>query len=215
MSGTGWRWVVFDLDGTIVNTIPLIIASYDHALWNVLGEHADPVEARGWIGQTLYDTFHRRYPGQADALIDAYVEFNLREMATLLEQYPGIPELLAEMRAAGIHFGVATSKRRRSAELTLAQSGLSEAIEVTVAMEDTGSHKPDPAPLRLALELFGAEPAQAVYVGDAVVDVRAAQAAGMAQIAVTWGAGRGEDLLAAQPTAVVDAVAELRALLLG
>jgi pyrophosphatase PpaX len=211
----GWRWVVCDLDGTVVNTIPLIIASYDHALRTVLGEYADPGEARSWIGQTLSATFGARHPERAAALIEAYVEFNLREMPRLIEQYPGLAELLADVTAARIGLGMATSKRRHSAELTLACSGLTEAIPVTVAMEDTHDHKPDPAPLRLAMERLGARADEAVYIGDAVVDVEAAKAAGMAVIAVTWGAGLRADLAAAGPTAIVDTVAQLRALLLG
>ncbi|MBA3021980.1 HAD family hydrolase [Propionicimonas sp.] len=210
----GWRWVVFDLDGTVVNTIPLIIASYDHAMWAILGEHTDPVEARSWIGQTLYHTFQARHPEHAHALIDAYVEFNLREMPKLIERYPQLPELLADLAATGIGLGIATSKRRHSAERTLSVAGLAGAIPVTVAMEDTAVHKPDPAPLRLALDRLGAEAAESVYIGDAVVDVQAAKAAGMAVIAVTWGAGRRDELTAAEPTAVLDTVAELRALLL-
>jgi len=147
-------------------------------------------------------------------LIEAYVDFNLREMPTLLEQYPGMPELLNDLARADIDFGVATSKRRHSAELTLSYSGLDEIVPVTVAMEDTDRHKPDPAPLRLAMECLGADPRKAVYVGDAVVDVLAAQAAGMAAIAVTWGAGLRDELEAVGPTAVIDTVDELRALLL-
>jgi len=184
-------------------------------MWSVLGEHTEVQEARSWIGQTLYQTFQRRYPDHAEALIAAYTEFNLREMPTRLQQYPGLSELLSELGGAGVEFGVATSKRRHSAELTLGYSGLDQILPVTVAMEDTAAHKPDPAPLRLALKRLGAAADDAVYIGDAVVDVAAAKAAGMAVIAVTWGAGTREDLVAAQPTAVVDTVAELRSLLLG
>ena len=204
-----YRCVVFDLDGTVVNTIPLIIASYDHALWQVLQTRPDPDEARSWIGQTLYATFSRLYPGHADALIDAYVEFNLAHMDDLVERIPGMPELIADLTAAGIAIGIATSKRRHSAEVTLRAAGLDGAIPVTVAMEDTSLHKPDPAPLLLALERLGFAPSDSAYVGDAVVDVKAAQAAGMDAIAVTWGAGLADQLAAAGPVAVAASVAEL------
>lgn len=212
---TRWRWVLFDLDGTLANTIPLIIASYDHATRRILGRGTDPIEARSWIGETLRHTFHTRYPDHAEALIDAYVEFNLRELSTLIESYPGMTTLIAELSAAGVGLGVATSKRRHAAELTLTHVSLAGAIPVTVAMDDTDVHKPDPTPLLLALERIGGVATDAVYIGDAVVDVRAAQAAGMASIAVTWGAGEVADLVAASPTAVVHTVDELRALLLG
>jgi pyrophosphatase PpaX len=109
---------------------------------------------------------------------------------------------------------VATSKRRPPAQWALALTGLTDLVPVLVTMEDTAVHKPDPTPLLLAVERLGGEPGRAAYIGDAVVDVRAAQAAGMAGIGVLWGAGTDGDLRAAQPHAVAPDVAALRALLL-
>lgn len=210
-----WSCVLFDLDGTVVDTIPLIIASYDYAMRHVLGERVGPEEARGWIGQTLYDTFHARYPEHADALISAYIEFNLTSMQTMLQQYSGMHELLRDVTAAGVEIGIVTSKRRNSAELTLAYSGLEGAIPVTVAMDDTSIHKPNPEPLLLGLERLGADPSRSVYVGDAVVDVLAAHAAGLPAISVSWGAVDASVLAAAEPEFLVHDRDELRALLLG
>ena len=182
---------------------------------HVLGERVGPEEARGWIGQTLYDTFHAKYPDDADALISAYIEFNLASMQTMLEQYSGMRQLLTDLVSSGVRIGVATSKRRSSAELTLRHSGLEDVIPVTVAMDDTERHKPHPEPLLLALERLGADPAQTVYVGDAVVDVQAAHAAGLPAISVSWGAVDAAVLAAAQPEHLVSEMDELRDLLLG
>ena len=215
MSEPRWSFVLFDLDGTVVNTIPLIIASYDYAMRHVLGERVGPEEARGWIGKTLYDTFHSRYPEHADDLISAYIEFNLASMETMLEQYSGMRELLTDVTRAGVTIGIATSKRRSSAERTLGYSHLADVIPVTVAMDDTAVHKPDPAPLLLALELLGADPSRSVYVGDAVVDVQAAHAAGLPAISVSWGAVDADVLAAAEPEFLVSEMDELRSLLLG
>lgn len=208
-----WACVVFDLDGTVANTIPLIIASYDYALRSIIKVSADPAEARSWIGQTLYGTFHARYPEQAQQLIDAYVEFNLAHLEEQVERYAGMAELLADLRDAGVTIGVATSKRRSSAEATLRCVGLDHLLPVTVAMEDTGVHKPEPDPLLLAVERLGSAPSEAVYIGDAVVDVQAARAAGMDAVAVSWGAGLRDDLEAAGPTALVDTMDAFRHLL--
>ena len=215
MPKTWWPVGVFDLDGTVVNTIPLIIASYEHAVTSILGVRPDPVEARSWIGQTLAETFYQRYPENGAELVSSYVAWNTANLERLVQEYPGVDALLADLAAAGVKLGVATSKRRVSAENTLNFAGLRDQLAVTVAMEDTDFHKPDPRPLLLALNRIGASANEAVYVGDAVVDVLAARAAGMDVIAVTWGAGERVDLVAAGPTAVVDSVAELRSLLLG
>lgn len=208
-----WPLVVFDLDGTVADTIGLIIASYEHAMCAVLGETPTQEESRGWIGQTLTATFTARHPDRVAELTEAYTTWNRAHLAELLEDYPGIPELLAALHAAGVRMGVATSKRRGAAQDTLRHAGLTD-LPVTVAMEDTDVHKPDPAPLLLAVQRLGGAPAEAAYVGDAVVDVMAARAAGMAAIAVSWGAASRELLAAAGPDALVDTVEELRQLLL-
>lgn len=197
-----------------MNTIPLIVASYRHALVSVLGVESEPAEARGWIGQTLSDTFASRYPDRANELIDSYVTWNAAHLDELLEDFPGTPEMLATLLDAGAILGVATSKRRSSAVNTLRAAGLADQLTVTVAMEDTLAHKPSPEPLLLALQRLGSKAGEAVYIGDAVVDVQAARAAGMAAIAVTWGAGAKPALAAARPFAVVESVAELLAVLL-
>nr|WP_300143358.1 HAD-IA family hydrolase [Propionicimonas sp.] len=214
MSVPRWPFVVFDLDGTVVNTIPLIIASYGHALGSVLGERPTPEEARGWIGQTLFRTFAANHPDHVEELVEAYTEFNRGHLAELLEEFPGTPELLDALSDAGVATGVATSKRRDPAERTLRQAGLADHLPVTVAMEDTQAHKPDPEPLLLALDRIGGRPEQAAYVGDAVVDVMAAKAAGMTSIAVSWGAASRATLAAAEPDHLVDTVAGLASLLL-
>ena len=182
---------------------------------HVLGESVGVEEARGWIGQTLADTFSARYPDHVDALISSYIEFNLTRMETTLEQYSGMPDLLNDLRAAGVRIGIATSKRRNSADLTLSYSGLADAIPVTVAMDDTAVHKPNPEPLLLALERLGADPSDAVYIGDAVVDVQAAHAAGLPAISVSWGAVDADTLAAAQPEYLICEMDDLRRLLLG
>jgi pyrophosphatase PpaX len=209
-----WPVIVFDLDGTVVNTIPLIIASYDHAMWSVLGVRPSPEEARGWIGQTLYGTFSGRHPERAQELVESYVAWNAEHLTELLEEYPGAEELLADLGASGATIGVVTSKRHVSATNTLRAAGLDGLLPLLVAMEDTAVHKPGPEPLLLAVQRLGVRAAECVYIGDAVVDVLAASAAGMASIAVTWGAGDRADLLAAGPLAVVDTMEELRAHLL-
>lgn len=209
---TRWAHALFDLDGTLANTIELIIGSYQHAVREVLGQEVVPAEARDWIGEPLSATFARRYPGFVEELTEAYLVWNQSHMASLLTDYPGIVELLGDLRVAGTRVGVVTSKRRASAERTLSLVGLE--IPVLIAMEDTATHKPEPGPLLAAIDALGISAGEAVYIGDAVVDVLAARAAGLASVAVTWGAGLPAALETARPDVMVDTVAELRDVLL-
>ena len=214
MSDPRWKTVLFDFDGTLANTIPLIIASYR---WTI--QHHDlPAltddEIRATIGRTLPDMMAELGGAERAAeLMDAYSAWQRDNVTTYLEPYPGLDTLLPELVSAGVRIGIATSRRRESAENLADVLGLD--LPVLATLEDTTEHKPLPAPLLLAAERLGAPPAECAYVGDAVVDLRAADAAGMAGIGVTWGAGEPEELRAEPSVAVVDTVDELRSLLLG
>lgn len=204
---------MFDLDGTVADTVALIIASYDHALNEILGVRVEEAQVRSWIGKTLAVTFAEGWPDRADELALSYRRWNRANARRLIAPYPGMAELVADLATAGIRVGVATSKGRDAAEETLEIVDVD--LPVTIAAEDTAVHKPNPAPLLAAIQRLGCEGMASVYIGDAVVDVLAAQAAGMDSIAVTWGAGDPDALRAARPTFIVDTVEELRALLLG
>ena len=214
MKKLGWPVVLFDLDGTVANTIPLILASYEHATNSVLGKPASAEESRGWIGQTLVDTFGRLYPEHADELLESYLTWNRAHLEELIERYDGMPELLADLADAGAVTGIVTSKRREASEATLAAIGLEGAVPIIGAMEDSDAHKPSAGPLLAAADKLGRPLSDIVYVGDAWVDLACADAAGASGIGVTWGAGRREELLAQPHVAVVDTRDELRALLL-
>lgn len=189
------------------------MSSFEHALKSVVGVEVTEPVVRSWIGRTLQVTFDAEWPERTDELIVAYRAWNEANAPAMVTAYPGMPELITELAEAGVSTGVATSKGRRIAIDSLRIAGVD--LPVTVAEEDTTSHKPNPEPLLLARERLGMLTRPAVYVGDALVDIRAARAAGMDVIAVTWGAGDPDHLAAAAPTALASTVAELRDLLLG
>ncbi len=210
-----WRTVLFDLDGTLADTIPLIVASYQHAFRTVLGVEPSEERARSWIGRPLLQALLEEEPEHGVALDRVYREWNLANTERLIRRYAGVPELLVRLREAGVEAAVVTSKRRHSARLATRGVGVDDLVEVIATLEDTQRHKPAPDPLLHGARVLGVDPSACVYVGDAVVDVRAARAAGMAAVAVTWGAGVREELLAAGPDAVADTVGELERILLG
>ncbi len=207
--------VLFDLDGTLADTIPLIVASYQHAFRTVLGEEIDEARARAWIGRPLLPALLEESPEHGHSLDLTYREWNLANTARLIQRYDGVPEMLEALASAGVRMAVATSKRRQTARLALEGVGIDHLIEVAAALEDTTRHKPEPDPLLHAAASLGSQPCDCVYVGDATVDVLAARAAGMAAIAVSWGAADREALAATGPDALVDTVADLTANLLG
>lgn len=211
-----WPVVVFDLDGTLADTVNLIVESYQHAFRTVIGQEEDPAVIRSWIGRPLIQAFREHSAEAADELYSTYLQWNSENTERLIRGYDGARELLADLRAADVRVGVATSKRRESAEQAMDLLGLAEHVEVLVAMEDTEQHKPDPTPLLLAIERLGLRnPGRSVYIGDAVVDVLAGKAAGMDTVSVTWGAGDRTALEGVRPTALATTPAELGGILLG
>ncbi len=209
-----WSTVLFDLDGTLADTIPLIVASYQHAFRTVTGEEVGEDRARAWIGRPLLDALLEESPEHGHELDRVYREWNLANTTRLIRRYDGVPRMLGRLRAAGVVTGVVTSKRRRTALLALEGVGVDDLVEVVAGLEDTEHHKPDPAPLLHGAEVLGVDPTGCAYVGDAVVDVLAARAAGMDAVAVTWGAGEAVALEAAGPVVTVHDVPELESVLL-
>ncbi|HSF37244.1 MAG TPA: HAD-IA family hydrolase, partial [Nocardioides sp.] len=207
--------VLFDLDGTLADTIPLIVASYQHAFRSVLAEEVDEARARAWIGRPLLPALLEEAPDHGHDLDLAYREWNLANTARLIRRYGGVPEMLLALADAGVRTAVATSKRRETARLALEGVGIDHLVDVVAALEDTTRHKPEPDPLLHAAASLAVDPADCVYVGDATVDILAARAAGMAAVAVTWGAGERAALVATDPDAVFDTVPDLTAYLLG
>ncbi|HEY7718925.1 MAG TPA: HAD-IA family hydrolase [Pedococcus sp.] len=210
MTSLRWPVVLFDLDGTVADTIGLIVASYNHAFRTVTGTERDEAEIRSWIGRPLIESFAAVAPGHAEELDRVYREWNLAHTEELLRPYPGIAELLVDLSAAGARTGVVTSKRRETAALALRGVGVDGLVPLLATLEDTTAHKPSPDPLLHGARVLGVDPGRCVYVGDAAVDVAAARAAGMAAVGVTWGAVGRDALEEAGPDAVVDTVAELR-----
>jgi pyrophosphatase PpaX len=204
-----WRSVLFDLDGTLVDTIDLIVASHRHAITTVLGRDLPDDVLRGGIGRPLLEQMSVFDPERAQELYDTYRVWNHANTERLLRRYDGVDEVLGRLHAAGAAIGVVTSKSRDAVELAQRILPPPVPFDAVVTAEDTERHKPGPEPILHALELLGGTPADAVYVGDARYDVMAARAAGTAAVAVTWGAGHEDALREAGPDAIVGSPAEL------
>lgn len=206
------RAVLFDLDGTLVDSVAVIVDSYRHTLRSFGIRGVDEARIRSWIGMSLDETFAGLSAAHAAAMVRTYREHNLAHHDGRVSAYPGSARLVADLQTQGRLVAVVTSKGRELAARGLALTGV-PAPAVLVGKEDTLRHKPHPEPLLRALELLGAEAAEAVYIGDAATDLRAAHAAGITAIGVTWGAGSREDLAAEAPSALVDDMDELAVLL--
>jgi pyrophosphatase PpaX len=210
-----WKAVVFDLDGTLIDTIPLIVASHRHAVTTVLGRDFSDDVLRSGIGRPLIDQMRVFDEPRAQELFDTYRVWNHANTAALLGRFDGVDDVLVRLAAAGAAIGVATSKSRDAVDLAFSIQPPVVGFQAIVTVEDSVQHKPHPEPVLTAIARLGAEPADAVYVGDAPYDIEAAVAAGCGAVGVTWGVATAGVLAAAGADAVAETPAELATILLG
>jgi len=207
--------VLFDLDGTLIDSGAMIVASMRHAVTTVLGREVPEDELKAAVGGPgLIAQMRALDESRVDELVAAYREHN-EPLHDSLQACDGIEAALARLEAEGRRLGIVTAKRRITVQLAFdVLPWLEGHFEVVVGAEDTERHKPRPEPLLHALEQLGAVPAEAAYVGDSPFDVAAAKAAGCYAIAVTWGGIHDEVRLAAEePDAIVHDPEELLAVL--
>ncbi|MFN0154844.1 MAG: HAD-IA family hydrolase [Gaiella sp.] len=203
--------VLFDLDGTLIDSGSIIVASMRHAARTVLGVDPDEVEIRAAIGGPgLRWQMEQLAPDRADELVEVYRAHN-EPLHSELRAFDEVLELLPLLRAQGRRLGIVTAKRRATVGLAFGRFPvLEELTEILIASEDTERHKPDPEPILAALYALGGEPADAAYVGDSPFDVTAARAAGVLAVAVGWGGIHPDaSLLAQGPDAFVRTAGEL------
>jgi pyrophosphatase PpaX len=210
-----FRVVLFDLDGTLIDSGPIILASMRHAAVTVLGREPDEELVRAAIGGPgLVAQMRDLDADRVDELVEAYRAHN-EPLHETLESFDGVLDLLPRLRAEGRRLGIVTAKRRATVELAFARFPLlQDNTDVLVGAEDTERHKPDPDPILEALRRLGAEARDAAYVGDSPFDIRAARAAGTFAVAVGWGGIHSVERLAEEePDALVQTTEELYAVI--
>ncbi|HEY2072378.1 MAG TPA: HAD-IA family hydrolase [Gaiellaceae bacterium] len=204
--------VLFDLDGTVIDSGGIILASMRHATREVLGrDYPDDVLMQAVGGPGLEAQMAALDPERVDELITVYRAHNepLHEELLCCD---GMDDVLERLHREGRRLGVVSAKRRVTVELAFEHVPLGHLFEAIVGGDETTRHKPDPEPLLLGAERMGASPQETVYVGDSPFDVRAAKAAGMGSVAVTWGRIHDRSRLEReQPDAIVDTAEELLA----
>jgi HAD superfamily hydrolase (TIGR01509 family) len=204
--------LIFDLDGTLADTLPLIYEAFNDAFEPVTGKIMTPEEIRRLFGPP--DNYVIRGaldPEHHDAAIDRYVSTYERRHRELVALFEGMDQLLADLHEQGVKLAVVTGKSRNTALMTLDILGVLERFDVVYAGDDVERQKPDPMALELALnDLAHDDPMSAAMIGDSAADVIAGKEAGIATIGVLWGSPDHAALLAAGPDIVCSSIADLR-----
>jgi pyrophosphatase PpaX len=205
--------VLFDLDGTLVDSIELILNSARHAFVGFAGRAPSDEEWRAGIGRPLLTMFREFAPDEPEVerLVARYREYQMANHDRLLRAYEGIVPLIGELAAAGHPMALVTSKTDWLAKRALKHVGLDDAIPTIVGCDSCTRHKPHPEPVERALALLGSTAAEALFVGDSPHDIESGRAAGVHTIGVTWGAFTREEMERSGADVVARDVAGLRA----
>lgn len=207
--------VLFDLDGTLIDTISLILASMRHATQTVLGEQFDDEQLLCNVGIPLLTQMRTFSEAHAEELVRTYREHNHVVHDEMIREYPGTAEALQVLGERGLPMGVVTSKSRAVAIRGMDLFGLRDHFGVVVCADDVEKHKPDPYPIRFAARNLGVSAERCVYVGDSPHDVAAANGAGAISVAALWGAFSATALAQARPRFTVADISDLPPLLFG
>jgi HAD superfamily hydrolase (TIGR01549 family) len=201
------RTILLDVDGTLLDTREFILQAFEHTART----HGVPNPGRDVltpaIGRALDEIYASISDLPPDLLVETHRSFQ-RENLHLSTPFEGAGEVLDALRTAGYALAAVTNRSRRTSVLTLAQHGLAGFFGAIISAEDAPALKPDPAPLRAALERLGRGPEGAAMVGDSTVDVEAGRALGLATIGALYGF-HGDQLREAEPDHLIEQLGEL------
>ena len=206
------RAVLFDLDGTLVDSVPFLVECFSCAVRDTLGRMPEPDEVRPLVGLPLRQMFEHFHPDLTDELAQTCVT-TYREVyfPRVLERSPLFPdalEVLDRLAAGDVALGIVSGKREEGIRRVVEPIGIAHRFGAIVGADHGGAHKPAPDGALAAAGLLGVSPAETAVVGDSLLDIEMALAAGMLAWGVTTGT-TSRDKLAARAHAVADSLAEL------
>lgn len=213
--GVRWEGVLFDLDGTLADTVDLILRCYRHTMRVHLGRTLPDERWLETIGRPLRDQLleFARSPDEARDMLETYVDYQHEIHDDLVRPFDGAIEVVESLLERGVELAIVTSKKREIALRTLEGCGLDSYFEIVVTADDVEIGKPDPEAVRRALEGLGLRSGErVVFVGDSPYDLRAGRAAGVRTAGALWGPYRRAVLEEEDPHYLVRSIREVRGL---
>jgi pyrophosphatase PpaX len=194
--------ILFDLDGTLLDSIELILSSARYCFEKLGRPAPSDEEWTAGIGIPLFTMLGKYSADEAElaALIAAYREYQVANHDRLTRCYDGVVDAIRSFHDRGHELAIVTSKSEALALRGLVHVGLARYIDTFVGCDASARHKPDPEPVRIALERLASAPSDAIFVGDSVHDILSGNAAGVATVAAVWGAGRRDEMATGNPT---------------
>ncbi|MGH9321502.1 MAG: HAD-IA family hydrolase [Vicinamibacteria bacterium] len=209
-----YRTYLFDLDGTLIDSIDLIFRAYRHTAQRHLALSFPDSVWREWLGTPLRQQLSAVCDDAAliEAMVVTYREYHHAHHDASVKPYPHIADVVETLADRGARLGVVTSKLRLGAERGLRATGLIDFFQTIVCADEVRRHKPHPEPVHIALERLGAETAETVFIGDSPHDITAGREAGVSTVGALWGPFAREELSVASPDFLLDSPSEILSL---
>ncbi|MDD3290301.1 MAG: HAD-IA family hydrolase [Eubacteriales bacterium] len=182
-----YKAVLFDFDGTIMDTNDIIIQSWQHTFRAVEGAERPLSAITPSFGEPLSLTMSKLFPDRdTEEMVNTYREYQRKVYKEKIHMFPGVAELISELKTRGYLMGIVTSRLWESTTQGLYKFDIAHLFDAVVSAEDTTVHKPDPTPCLICLEKLGMKPHEALFVGDSKFDVLCARNAGVQSVLVGW-----------------------------
>lgn len=179
--------VLFDFDGTIMDTNQIIINSWQHTFRELLGEEQPLSRILNTFGEPLEISMKKEFPDiPVEKSVNIYRDYHRERFVDSIEIFPGIQDLIEKLGGLGYKLAVVTSRLPGSTMQGLEKYGLERWFDEVITCNDTIKHKPDPEPVQLALDRLEVSAAEAVLIGDSIFDISSAKGAGVKSILVGW-----------------------------
>jgi len=183
----GINTVLFDFDGTLMDTNAIILASWQHTFMTVEGEKRPEEEIIKTFGEPLFLTMKNIFPERdTEEVISIYRNFQHEKYADMISLFPGVTELLAGLKEQEYKIGLVTSRLTRSTMIGLDKFGIKKYFDAIVTADDTDKHKPDPEPALIALAKLNSKPEESIMLGDTMFDILCAKNAGIKSVLAGW-----------------------------
>lgn len=201
--------ILFDLDGTLIDTNELIISSFLHTLNHYYPGEYDREAVLPFMGPTLHESFSGLNSERTEEMIETYREYNHANHDRLVTEFEGVLETVQWLKDNGYKMGIVTTKIRRTVMMGLKLTKLDSFFDVIVAIDDVEHAKPHPEPVEKAMKLLDAKPEETIMVGDNYHDILAGKNAGTQTAGVAWSAKGREHIASFEPTYLFDDMRDL------
>lgn len=179
--------ILFDYDGTLMDTNEVVLQSWQHTFRTLRGHEEDPVMIRRTFGEPLIMTLEKMFPEvPIEKSLEVYRTYQREIFTDFVEVFPGMLELIAELKARGYKLGLVTSRTKDTTWDGIRAYGMDKYFEAVITAGDTDKHKPDPTPINITLEKMGSSPENSIMVGDTMFDLQCAKNAGVKNVIVDW-----------------------------